>query len=86
MTLLGKVFRLHKCKPGWPCRTDKTCIKIKVLWKYLYRAVYTSGYTIDILQTARRHSAAALRFFRKISLHGEPEVVTFDKVAPMPWH
>ncbi|EJP4955221.1 TPA: hypothetical protein JLU73_003092 [Escherichia coli] len=31
------------------------------------------------MQTARRHSAAALRFFRKISLHGKPEMVTFDK-------
>ena len=49
-------------------------------WKYLYRAVYSSGQTIDFLLTAKRDAAAALRFFRKaISQHGEPEVVTIDK-------
>ncbi len=59
---------------------DKTYIKIKGQWKYLYRAVDTAGQTIDFLLTAKRDTAAALRFFRKaIRHHGEPEVVTIDK-------
>lgn len=59
---------------------DETYIKVKGQWKYLYRAVDTSGQTIDFLLTAKRDAAAALRFFRKaIRHHSEPEVVTIDK-------
>jgi transposase-like protein len=62
---------------------DETYIKIKGEWKYLYRAVDTSGQTIDFLLTARRDAAAALRFFRKaIRHHGEPGVVIIDKSVP----
>jgi len=58
----------------------KPTSKSKVKWKYLYRAVDTQGQTIDFLLTAKRDTAAALRFFRKaIRHHGEPEVVTIDK-------
>lgn len=59
---------------------DDTYIKIKGQWKYLYRAVNTSGQIIDFLLTVRRDAIAALRFFRKaICHHCEPEVVTIDK-------
>ncbi|WP_273853720.1 DDE-type integrase/transposase/recombinase, partial [Serratia bockelmannii] len=45
-----------------------------------YRAVDTSGQTIDFMLTAKRDAAAALRFFRKaIRLQGRPERVTIDK-------
>lgn len=59
---------------------DETYINVKGQWKYLYRAVDTSGQTIDVLLTAKRDAAAALRFFRKaIRHHDEPEIVTIDK-------
>ena len=78
--LLDKAFRRFKRPPGRRWRMDETYIKIRGQWKYLYRAVDTAGHTIDFLLTARRDSAAALRFFRKaIRHHGEPEVVTIDK-------
>ena len=78
--LLDKVFRRHKRSVGRRWRMDETYIKIKGQWKYLYRAVDTSGQTIDFLLTAKRDAAAALRFFRKaIRYHGEPDVVTIDK-------
>ncbi|CAI2039538.1 Integrase core domain [Serratia fonticola] len=78
--LLDKVFRRHKRTVGRRWRMDETYIKVKGQWKYLYRAVDTTGQTIDFLLTAKRDSAAALRFFRKaIRHHGEPEVVTIDK-------
>lgn len=80
MPLLDKVFRQHKRAVGRRWRMDETYSKIKGQWKYLYRAVDTSGQTIDFLLTAKRGAAAALRFFRKaIRHHGEPEVVTVDK-------
>ncbi|WP_145563789.1 IS6 family transposase [Yersinia aldovae] len=78
--LLDKAFRRHKRTVGRRWRMDETYIKIKGQWKYLYRAVDTSGQTIDFLLTAKRDATAALRFFRKaIRHHGKPEVVTIDK-------
>lgn len=44
---------------------DETCILVKVVWKYLYRAVDKQGKTVDILLTAQRDKAAAGRFFDK---------------------
>ncbi|MBC3219669.1 IS6 family transposase [Serratia fonticola] len=78
--LLDKAFRRHKRPVGRQWRMGETYIKIKGRWKYLYRAVDTSGLTIDFLLAAKRDTAAALRFFRQaIRHHGEPEVVTIDK-------
>lgn len=78
--LLSKAFRRYKRAVGARWRMDETYIKVKGQWKYLYRAVDSSGQTIDFLLTAKRDAAAALRFFRKaIRQHGEPEVVTIDK-------
>jgi transposase-like protein len=44
---------------------DETYIKVKGKDKYLYRAVDSTGQTIDFLLTAKRNAAAAQRFFRK---------------------
>nr|UVN17739.1 Integrase core domain protein [Xenorhabdus vietnamensis] len=78
--LLDKVFRRHNRSVGRRWRMDETDIKVKGQWKYLYRAVDSTGQTIDFLLTVKRDAAAALRFFRKtIRHHGEPEMVTIDK-------
>lgn len=78
--LLNKAFRRHKRAVGCRWRMDETYIKVKGQWKYLYRAVDTAGQTIDFLLTAKRDTAATLRFFRKaIRQHDEPVVVTIDK-------
>ena len=75
--LLDKVFRRHKRSVGLWGRRDEIYIKIKGQWKYLYRAVDTSGQTIDFLLTAKRDAAAVLRFFHKTIRHqDEPEIVT----------
>ena len=59
---------------------DKTYIKVKGAWKYLYRAVDTEGKTVDFLLTAQRDKAAAVRFFDKaMKASGVPEKVTLDK-------
>ena len=58
---------------------DETYIKVKGQWKYLYRAVDSSGQTTDFLLTAKWDAAAAQSCFRKAIRHyGEPEVVTID--------
>ena len=54
-------------------RTDETYIKVKGRDKYLYRAVDSTGQTIEFLLTAKRDTAAAKRFFRKaLSSPGNP--------------
>ena len=59
---------------------DETYIKVKGVWKYLYRAVDKEGKTIDFLLAAKRDKAAAMRFFEKaIQDNGTPEKVSMDK-------
>jgi len=78
--LLEKAFRRHKRPVGGSWRMDETYIKVKGVWKYLYRAVDKEGRTVDFLLTARRDKAAALRFFDKaMKASGAPEKVTLDK-------
>ena len=47
---------------------DETYIRIKERDRYLYRAVDSTGQTIDLLLTAKRDAAAATRSFRKTLL------------------
>jgi putative transposase len=60
-------------------RMDETYIRVKGRWCYLYRAVDTSGQTIDFLLTEHRDRDATLRFLtRAIRRHGVPETITID--------
>ena len=68
-------------------RVDETYIRIKGLNRYLYRAVDSTGQTIDFLLTARRDVAAAKRFFRKALLdpaNPHPRVINVDKHRAYP--
>jgi putative transposase len=80
LPLLEKVFRKHKRPVGGSWRMDETYIKIKGVWKYLYRAVDKEGNTVDFLLTAKRDKAAAMRFFDKAMRdNGTPQKVSMDK-------
>jgi putative transposase len=80
LPLIEKVSRKHKRPVGGSWRMDETYIKVKGVWKYLYRAVDKDGKTVDFLLTAKRDMAAAKRFFDKaMSANGIPEKVTMDK-------
>nr|WP_255493408.1 IS6 family transposase [Polaromonas sp. H6N] len=80
LPLLEKVFRKHKRAVGGSWRMDEIYIKVKGVWKYMYRAVDKEGKTVDFLLTVRRDKAAALRFFDKaLKASGVPEKVTMDK-------
>ena len=79
---LNKRCRPHLKPTNKSYRTDETYIKVKGEDKYLYRAVDSSGQTIDFLLTAKRDTAAAKRFFRKAlscSANPMPRVVNVDK-------
>ena len=59
---------------------DETYIKVKGVWKYLYRAVDKDGKTIDFLLTVKRDMAAAKRFFDKaMGTNGEPDKIAMNK-------
>ena len=80
LPLLEKVFRKHKRPVGGSWRMDETYIKIKGVWKYLYRAVDKEGKTIDFLLRAKRDKTAGMRFFEQaMQDNGIPEKVTMDK-------
>jgi len=62
-------------------RVDETYIKVKGAWKYLYRAVDSTGQTIDFMLSAKRDARAAKRFFRKMlksAKHQSPRVINVD--------
>ena len=81
-----------RCRPylkptndSW--RVDETYIKIKGVWKYLYRAVDSAGKTLDFMLSAKRDAKAAKRFLRKVlnaSHTIKPRVITVDKNAAYP--
>src|ERR1700756_5586417 len=77
---------------GWYLRfslsyVDETYIRVKGKWVYLYRAVDSTGATIDFFLSAKRDAAAAERFLAK-ALGGEnhpaPRVINTDKHAAYP--
>jgi len=70
----------HKRPVGRSWRMDETYIKVKGVWKYVYRAVDKQGKTVDFLLTAKRDMAAAKRFFdTAIGANGDPDKVAMDK-------
>ncbi|MEO8545550.1 MAG: IS6 family transposase [Burkholderiaceae bacterium] len=80
LPLIEKASRKHKRAVGSSWRMDETYIKVKGVWKYLYRAVDKQGKTVDFLLTTKRDRAAAKRFFDKsMQANSVPEKVTMDK-------
>ena len=68
-------------------RTDETYIRIKKQWYYLYRAVDSTGATLDFRLSATRDAAAAERFFRQVlqAMHAiTPREINVDKNAAYP--
>ena len=84
---LNKRCRPHLKATNKSYRVDETYIKVKGQEKYLYRAVDSTGQTIDFLLTAKRDAAAAKRFFRKVfrsSNNPIPRVINVDKNPAYP--
>src|SRR3981081_1253209 len=70
---LNKRCRSHLKPATKSYRIDETYIQVKGVDKYLYRAVDSTGQTIDFLLTAKLDTAAAKRFLRKaVAAEGNP--------------
>lgn len=84
---LDKRIRPHLQLTNDSWRVDETYIKVKGVWKYLYRAVDSEGNTLDFMLSAKRDAKAAERFFRKTldAAHTQtPRVINVDKNAAYP--
>ena len=84
---LNKRCRPHLKPTNKSYRIDETYIKVKGEDKYLYRALDSTGQTIDFLLTAKRDTAAAKRFLRRaIEASGNPmpRVINVDKNPAYP--
>ena len=80
LPLIEKLSRKHKRRVGTSWRMDETYIKVKGVWKYLYRAVDKEGKTVEFLLTAHRDMVAARRFFEKaMRENGAPTKIVMDK-------
>jgi transposase, IS6 family len=84
---LERRLRRHLKPTNDSWRVDETYVRVKGKWVYLYRAVDSSGATIDFLLSAKRDAAAGRRFLTK-ALAGEnhpaPRVINTDKHAAYP--
>ena len=79
---LDRRIRPHLRPTNDSYRVDETYIKVKGAWKYLYRAVDSTGQTIDFMLSAKRDARAAKRFFRKMlkaAKHQSPRVINVDR-------
>jgi hypothetical protein len=62
-------------------RVDETYVRLKGKWVYLYRAVDSTGATIDFLLSAHRDAAAAKRSFQRALRapgHPRPRAINVD--------
>jgi hypothetical protein len=77
--------RLKPTTNSW--RVDETYIRVKGKWRYLYRAVDSSGATLDFLVSAKQDAAAAKRFLAKAlgrQNHPVPRVINTDGHSAYP--
>jgi transposase, IS6 family len=84
---LEKRSRPHLRPTNDSYRVDETYVKIKGKWSYLYRAVDSTGQTIDFMLSAKRDARAAKLFFRKMlkaASHSSPRVINADKNPAYP--
>jgi transposase-like protein len=81
---LEQRMRRHLKPTNKSWRVDETYIRIKGRWCYLYRALDSSGATIDFLLSALRDADAAKRLFcsaLKNPSHPQPRVINTDMAA-----
>jgi transposase-like protein len=60
--VLNERLRRHLRPPGHSWRVDETYIRVAGRWAYLYRAVDSTGQTIDFLLSPKRDAIAAKLF------------------------
>ena len=79
--LKGRLRRhLKPTHTSW--RVDEIYVHVKGRWYYLYRALNSTGATIDFVLSGLRDAGAATRMFRKALIdpsHPQPRVINTDQ-------
>jgi transposase-like protein len=84
---INKRIRPHLKMSGTSYRIDETYIKVGKSCKYLYRAIDSTGQTIEFMLSAKRDVSAAKRFFKKMMRADHrrlPFTISVDKNAAYP--
>ena len=84
---IAKRVRPHLKPVNDSWRVDETYIKVKGHWTHLYRAVDSTGKTIDFMLSEKRDARAAELFFQKalaLDHVQTPRVITVDKNPSYP--
>ena len=79
---LEERLRRHLKPTTTSWRVDETYVRVKGRWCYLYRALDSTGATIDFVLSGWRDAAAAKRLFRKALTdpsHPPPRVINTDQ-------
>ena len=77
--LLLEQFNRRKRPVTGKWHIDETYIKVHGQWRYLYRAIDSTGDTVEFWFSERRNLTAAKRFLRKaLKRHGRPERIVID--------
>ncbi len=82
---LEQRLRRHLKPTNKSWRVDETYVAVQGRWCYLYRAIDSTGATIDFVLSALRDADAAKRLFRKALAdpsHPQPRVINTDQ-API---
>ncbi|WP_010303112.1 IS6 family transposase [Candidatus Odyssella thessalonicensis] len=76
-----KRLRWYAKPLGFSWKVDETYIKIKGHWKYLYRAITSSGETIDFMLSHKRDTKSAIKFFKRAlkQCHEHPCKINTDQ-------
>ena len=82
MPKLEQRLRRHLKPTHTSWRIDETYVRVKGRWGYLYRAIDSTGATIDFVLSGWRDAEAAKRLFRKALTdpsHPQPRVINTDQ-------
>lgn len=69
---LNKRIRRDTRLPNQSWRVDETYVRVAGKWTYLYRAVDSSGDTIDFMLSPKRDAVAAKQFVQLAMWHSRP--------------
>jgi len=84
---LHKRIRRDVRPPNRSWRVDETYIRVAGAWTYLYRAVDSTGETIDFMLSPKRDVVAAKHFLQMAlwrAGHNRPRVINVDGHASYP--
>jgi len=80
--VLNQRLRRELRRPNRSWRVDETYVRVAGKWAYLYRAIDSSGDTIDFMLSPKRDLTAA-KLFLRLALSGtggiRPRVINFEQ-------